>query len=1420
MSRGIILLVEDDDILSAHLRNKLNALGYTVPEPVATGEEAVAVAGKLRPDLIIMDIELAGKMNGIRAAELIRAREDIPIIFLTGYSEDPQITQARETAPYAYLIKPVQERELMAAIELAIYRSRIDHKMRESEERFRKLFEAMTSGSALHEIILDAEGKPCDFRFLEINPAFERIIGLKAENVIGRTMRELSPDVKSPLIEICGQVALTGESAWFENYDDDLGKHFEVTAYSPKQGQFATIFRDITERKKIDEAQMFMMECGSRGDDFFMALVRWLAEHLNMDFVCIARLDPDGLTAHTLAVYSDGQYEETNTFPLKDSPCWKVVLEKTCCYPREVRHHFPENMMLRKLEAESYVGTVLWGSQGMAIGLVSAVGRRPLDSPRLTETILKLAGVRAAGEVERREAEEALANAHRDLDGIFRTLPDLYFCMKWDGTILSYRAGDRTKLYFSPEQFIGKRMQDILPPSINVQFADAIGELEQGETESVFEYTLPLPDGERSFEARCMILDASRIFSFVRDITDRKRVEEEVRESERHLAEIIDFFPDALLGIDSEQRVVIWNHALEQLTGIPASEMLGKGDYVYSMPFYGESRPLLMNTFWDDSHTAAGHYSHFEAEGDIRIIEVFCPALKKGEGAWIWAKATPFRDKDGNLTGAIESIRDYTDRKKADVAVRESEEKYRALVENAQEMIVVVQGSRFVFANPQTTEILGYSNTELITRPFLEFVHPEDRELVGGRYWARVGGESAPNRYAFRAVCKNGGIRWLELNAVRIEWRSRPATLNFLTDVTERHQAAEALHESEERLRLALNGADLGTWDWNVPTGTITVNERWAGMLGYTLDEIRPHLSSWENLTNPDDYPRVMDILNAHLEGKTDVYEAEYRLCHKSGNWVWVLDRGKVIERDAQGNPIRVCGTHLDITERRQAAEALQASEERYRKIIETTHDGVALLTSRGDFVEVNDACCKMIGYSREELLAMSILDVEANENSEYEVHKKMVLDRGSDRFETRLRHKNKKIIDVETSIASISGVDLHGVFFRDITERKRLEQQLHQAQKMETIGRLAGGVAHDFNNILTVINGNAELALMFMQPSDPQYGAFEEIRRSGERAANLTRQLLAFSSKQIIEPKVININQTLLNIDKMLRRLIGENIELVTIPEESLWQVKADPGQVEQVLINLVVNARDAMPEGGKLIIETMNATLDEEYVKNFQETEPGNYVMFAVSDTGIGMSADTRNHLFEPFFTTKPKGTGTGLGLSTCYGIVKQNKGCIFVYSEPFEGTTIKVYLPAIEDTLLNTGAASIRDSVPAGTERVLLVEDDPGIRLMISRHLTASGYQVLVASNGHEALSEIQKLTDPVQLLITDVVMPLMGGWELANQVKILYPGLRILFMSGYTDSSIVNHGILEPGIMFIQKPFSMIDFLRKIRETLEG
>jgi signal transduction histidine kinase/CheY-like chemotaxis protein len=391
--------------------------------------------------------------------------------------------------------------------------------------------------------------------------------------------------------------------------------------------------------------------------------------------------------------------------------------------------------------------------------------------------------------------------------------------------------------------------------------------------------------------------------------------------------------------------------------------------------------------------------------------------------------------------------------------------------------------------------------------------------------------------------------------------------------------------------------------------------------------------------------------------------------------------------------------------------------------------------------------------------------------------------------------------------------------FASNITDQKKLEEQFLQAQKMEAVGRLAGGVAHDFNNLLTVINSHSQLALLELKEWDPLREKFESIQKAGERASNLTRQLLAFSRRQVVEMKVIDLNALLQDLEKMLHRVIGEDIELTTRRHPDLGRIKADPGQIEQAIMNLVVNARDAMPTGGKLVIETTNVEVDKEYTLHHVGMKPGRYVLLSISDTGMGIPPEVKERIFEPFFTTKEKGKGTGLGLSTVYGVVKQCGGEVWLYSELGKGTTFKLYFPLVDEPLAGVKKKIAPWKILGGNETVLVVEDEDEVRKLAAGILHKQGYRVLEASHGGDALLMCEQVKEPIHLLLTDVVMPGINGPDFARRLKFFYPGIKVLFMSGYTDNMIFQEGILERETAFIQKPFTVEGITSKVREVLD-
>jgi PAS domain S-box-containing protein len=809
------------------------------------------------------------------------------------------------------------------------------------------------------------------------------------------------------------------------------------------------------------------------------------------------------------------------------------------------------------------------------------------------------------------------------------------------------------------------------------------------------------------------------------------------------------------------------------------------------------------------------------------------------------------------LTFVSQQIANAVEHRRSQEAIRESENKFRGLAETAVQAIFIYDGQRFLYVNAATEAMFGYSRRELLSmEDGWALVNPESREWTRQRIAQQLSHSAEPTRFEFRIRTRSGEERWLDFSSNRIEFERRAAIVATAVDITERkrsEQLQSALYRIAEETSAAGDLDEFYRFIHRIVGGLmhaenfyIALYEEQSDMLSfpYFVDEEdeRPErkklgkgLTEYVLRTGQPllATPSVFEDLVARGEVQSigapslDWLGVPLIISDKSiGVLVVQTYRENIRYRQTEKDILTFVSQHVAAAiEHKRSEDQVRQSEARYRSLVQSAVYGIYRSTLDGQFLAVNPALIAMLGYeSEEEMLAMNIghdvyLETLERENFAGE----FLAMRRWEGVEVKWRRKDGKSITVRLSgrvVGDEGGAPayIEGIV-EDVTERRMLEQQLRQSQKMEAVGRLAGGVAHDFNNLLTVIRGYTEILLSDLPDGDVQRGELEEIMKASERAGSLTRQLLAFSRQQVLAPKVLSLNTIVLNMHNLLRRLLGEDIDLQTVLDPQLGHVKADPSQIEQVIMNLAVNARDAMPMGGRLTIETANVELTENWGRDIISAKPGSYVMIAMTDSGAGMDEATRARVFEPFFTTKEQGKGTGLGLSTAYGIVKQSDGYISVYSEVGIGTAFKVYLPCIETVKDATVTPTSTPATHRGTETVLLVEDEEGVRKLVRGILARQGYNVLEATSGEEALELVHEYSGKLDLLLSDVVLVGMSGRELSERLRIQMPSLRVIYMSGYTDDAIVRHGVLTESAEFLQKPFSSDNLLRKVRAVLE-
>ena len=766
-------------------------------------------------------------------------------------------------------------------------------------------------------------------------------------------------------------------------------------------------------------------------------------------------------------------------------------------------------------------------------------------------------------------------------------------------------------------------------------------------------------------------------------------------------------------------------------------------------------------------------------------------------------------------------------------SLNESEARFRTLVEGSNDIVWEVDAKgTYTYVSPNVSSVMGYRPTEMLGKTPFDFMPTDEARRVGEIFGAIASEKKPFTLLAHAFVAKDGlhGVMECSGRPILDKGGHLRGYRGIDRDITDRKQAEETIQNSEDKYRRLFQSAIDMIHIVDDQHRIIDVNETELRKLGYSRSELigRPLL----DIIHPEFRPVTAGGVPTVRSGQS-IKSYETALLTKDGGRISVL--ANVVPLMVDGRFVGAQAIIHDITDRKQAEE----DRARFRLLLDQAHDAVFIADPKvGLFLDVNQTAVEKLGYSREELLTMTPRDIEVGfslSEPEWEKFMNRIRSTNGAVLEGVHRRKDGTTFPVEISlmIKQIESREYQVAIVRDISERKELEkaqilaegreqveQQLRQAQRVESLGQLAGGIAHDFNNLLTIINGYTEMSLGNLAKDDPIRGNLDEVRKAGDRAAALTRQLLAFGRKQILRPRVVDLDAVVAETEKMLKRLIGEHIELVNIRNKGLWPITIDPAQIDQVIVNLAVNARDAMPMGGKIIIESKNVELDEEYASKHISVRPGPYVMLAVSDTGSGMDKETLAHLFEPFFTTKEPGKGTGMGLATVYGNVKQSEGNVWVYSEVGKGTTFKLYFPRVDRPVDQPEPRRLSTQTTGRGETVLLVEDDEAVRMLARGILEKNGYTVIVASNGTEALEKCRTHKGVIQLLITDVVMPQMGGPELVYSLSGQRPETKVLYMSGYASKGVVQQKVIEEGAQFLQKPFTPTRLAQKVRDVLDA
>jgi two-component system, cell cycle sensor histidine kinase and response regulator CckA len=1256
--------------------------------------------------------------------------------------------------------------------------------LHEAEEKYRVLFSGMPYGAALHEIITDTNGTPVDYTTLEVNGAFLTLLGIERGDVIGRKASDiLPPDEFQRWLEVFGPVALGDEPRHYEIYSSFTNRHYDGKAYCQDEGRFAVIFSDVTDRKRIE-------------DD-----LRTTRLHLAdaADLAKIAYFEFDAASGNF--VFNDGFYELLGTTAEREGGYLMPPkeYEKRFVHPDDVEElnrsvtenlHDPAGGYFSQYEHRAVRG------DGGVIHIVSR-NRTVKDD---TGALVKIAGVNQ-DITERKKTEEQLMVARLGLESSISAMSfaDL------DG-VVTYANSAFLRLwgYETPEEVLGRHISKFMMGAMDGACVSAIlsGRSYIGEDIARRQdgSSFPVQAGVnvvRTNQGKPLFLMGS-----FTDISKRKKIEEQLMEAERRYRELVQFAPAGIYEIDFQtHHFTSVNEEACRISGYSRDEFLA----LDPMDILDEDSGVRFQqriTGWLNGEEGDRNVEYRVKVKDGRLIDVIL-------------NVTFTKNKQGVPVGARVAGVDITERKAAERALVRNEQLFRSLVETSSDWIWETnKDGVYTYASPRVAELLGYTPEEMVGQIPFAIMPPDEAVRVGALFQKIADGRESFSALRNVNIHKDGRRVVIETNGTPIFGPDGEYVgyRGFDRDVTKEEQYKATLQQAEEKYRRLFSELSHGAALHRVITDesenvvdymTLEVNRAYEELLGCKEGDIAGVKAS--DILPPEELKHWLGVFGpVAVTGRSVSYEMFSPL------------NGKYFHGTAY-SPAKgqFAVVFTDVTERKAAEEALK----RYELLSGSSRDIIVFMAKDGRILEANGAAERAYGYRHDELVELKISDLRAEETRSTVKRQLAEADEKGILFETLHVRKDGTTFPVEISArgATIGGIRTLISVVRDITDRKKLEEQLRQAQKMEAIGTLAGGVAHDFNNILTVIMGLGNVIQMNMGRDDVNKPFIDQIVLSSERAAELTRSLLAFSRKQRISLEPNRVDETISGAAKLLKRLLTEDIVLSVELHSNNTSAMLDVAQIDQVLMNLATNARDAMPGGGSLTITTDVAAIDQTFKRIHGFGTVGSYVRISIADTGIGMDEKTIERIFDPFFTTKELGKGTGLGLASVYGIVKQHGGYITVRSELLQGTTFDIYLPVI-DILIRESSVS-PPKPQGGSETILIIEDDKDVRKMIKSVLSSRGYATLEATGGNDAIAVFSQHRKDIGLLLIDVVMPGKNGREVLDDIARMDPRVKAIFMSGYTGDIIIDKGVQKEDVEFLQKPLSVAKLLEKVREVLD-